>query len=96
MGMQRNQHSAELKTRVSVEAIKERKTLNEIASEYPVHPGQVSKWKKHLVDNIGGLFSTKKELVQKQDQAMVDSLYQQIGQQKVEIDWLKKKTGFIH
>lgn len=96
MGMQRNRHSAELKTRVSVEAIKERKTLNEIASEYQVHPGQVSKWKKHLVDNIPGLFSSKKELVQRADQAMVDSLYQQIGQQKVEIDWLKKKTGFIH
>ena len=90
-----NPHSPELKTRVAISAIKEQKIINEIASEYQFHPGMISRWKKQLLDNVVDLFSGKKDLLQKTDEGLMDQLYQQSGQLKVELDWLKKKTGFI-
>ena len=95
MSVQRTHHSPELKARVAISAIKEQKIINEIASEYQLHPGMISRWKKQLLDNVVDLFSGKKELLQKTDEGLRDQLYQQIGQLKVELDWLKKKTGFI-
>jgi putative transposase len=95
MSVQRNHHGPELKARVAIEAIKEQKTVNEIASENRLHPGMVSRWKKQLLENVIELFSSKKELREKGEEALRDQLYQEIGQLKVELDWLKKKTGFI-
>jgi len=89
----RRKHSGELKARVALEAIKGLKTTNEIASEYEVHPSQIGKWKKQVLDELPGLFSERRERVEKVDEELKARLYQEIGQLKVELDWLKKKTG---
>jgi transposase-like protein len=92
--MQRKKHSAEFKAKVALEAIKEQRTVNEIASEYGVHPTQISKWKKEAQEGLSGVFSGAIVRKSEQDEALKEKLYSQIGQLKVEVDWLKKKTGF--
>lgn len=92
--MQRKKYSAEFKAKVAMEAIREQRTVNEIASEYGIHPTQVSLWKKEAQEGLTGVFSG--EIVKKteQDEELKEKLYSQIGQLKMEVDWLKKKTGF--
>jgi putative transposase len=91
--MQRKSYSAEFKSKVALEAIKEQKTLNEIASEYGVYPSQICTWKKELLDGVGSIFADKRKAGSVTDESLVPQLYQQIGQLKVEVDWLKKKSG---
>jgi len=93
--MQRNNYSAELKTKVALAAIKGEKTINEIASLYGVHPNQVMNWKKQVVESLPELFSSKRGRTGQQEEELKASLYQQIGQLKVELDWLKKKVGLF-
>lgn len=88
----RRQHSAEFKAKVALEAIKGERTLNEIAADYEVHPVQVQQWKKLALEGMASLFSSKKDQAAADHEALVDQLYQQIGQLKVEADWLKKKS----
>ena len=78
-----------------LEAIKNQRTMAEIASEYGVHTNQISKWKKHVLDELPGLFSNKREKTQQDNAALQDELYRQIGQLKVELDWMKKKIGIL-
>ena len=91
--MQRKRYSAEFKAKVALEAIREQRTVNEIASEYGVHPTQIAHWKKEVQEGIAGVFSG--EIVKKteQEEELKEKLYSQIGQLKVELDWLKKKIG---
>jgi putative transposase len=84
----RRNHSAEFKARVALEAVKGIKSMAELASEYEVHPNQITKWKKQVLAELPGIFSDRR----KRDAE--GRLYQQIGQLQVELDWLKKKTGF--
>lgn len=91
--MQRKRHSAEFKAKVSLSAIKEQKTVNELAQEFEVHPVQVAQWKKHGLDGFPSLFALKSARSEAVAEALKASLYQQIGQLKVELDWLKKKSG---
>jgi putative transposase len=91
--MKRKHHSSEFKARVAVEAIRGEKTINEIASVYEVHPNVVGLWKKHALDRLPDIFSDQRSRKSKDDSALRDRLYQQIGQLQVELDWLKKKTG---
>lgn len=91
MKQQRRSHSAEFKTKVALEALKERKTISEIASEYQVHANQVSSWKNQLLDNLTIAFTDgRSNTKEKEDKEAL--LYQQIGQLQVELDWLKKKS----
>ena len=76
---QRKRYSAELKTRVALEAIKGHKTANEIAAEYAVHPTQIAQWKKQALDGLPELFSTRRSDQAKSEEALIGSLYQQIG-----------------
>ncbi len=86
-------HSAEFKARVALEAAKEIKTLNELSSQYEIHPGQISQWKKQLLESLAGVFSTRKKNI---DHAKkFDELYRQIGEVTVERDWLKKKLNLF-
>lgn len=87
--MARKRHTAEFKAKVALEAAKEIKTLNELASQYGVHAGQISQWKKQLLENIAETFSTRKNEVDHTHK--IDELYRQIGEVTVERDWLKKK-----
>ena len=87
----RKRHSADLKARVALEALKEQRTVNEIAALYEVHPVQVGQWKKQAREGLAELFSNGRVRVEKDEEALRDRLYQEIGQLKVELDWLKKK-----
>ena len=91
--MQRKRHSAEFKAKVSLSAIKEQKTVNELATEFEVHPVQVAQWKKHGLDGFPSLLAQKNARSEAVEEALKATLYQQIGQLKVELDWLKKKSG---
>ncbi len=92
MKTQRRQHSAEFKARVALEVLKGQRTLNEIAAHYELHPVQIQQWKKHLLDGLPVLFSCKRDRAHQQQEELTAQLYQQIGQLKVEVDWLKKKS----
>jgi transposase-like protein len=98
MGVQminkRKRYDAALKAKVALEAIKNERTIAEIASEYGVHPNQITKWKKQALEDLPKIFSGKRERTDRDAQELVAQLYQQIGQLKVELDWLKKKAGF--
>ena len=92
MKQQRRTHCPEFKTKVALEAVKERKTISEICSEYQVHPNQVTSWKSQLLENIGTVFTDGRKN-KKEDENKEARLYQQIGQLQVELDWLKKKSN---
>lgn len=93
MTKQRKNYSAEFKAKIALAAIKGDKTVNEIASNYGVHPNQVTTWKKQALSIIPDAFSSRQTRQAEADQELKARLYQQIGQLKVELDWLKKKVG---
>ncbi len=92
MSVQRKRYSADEKTRVAIKAIKGQKTLNELAAEYGVHPSQITQWKKQALAEISTGFSGGRARRERTDEALVASLYQEIGQLKMEMDWLKKPS----
>lgn len=96
MKRERKRYDAGLKARVAVEAIKGQRTINEIASAYSIHPHQVTQWKKQALEQLPEIFSNGRARSQQADEELRDQLYQQIGQLKVELDWLKKKSGLLH
>ncbi len=69
--------------------------MTEIAAVYGVHPNQISKWKKQALGELPKIFSGRYEKKEMQGKELIDQLYQQIGQLKVELDWLKKKAGLV-
>ena len=91
MSTQRKRYSAEFKARVALEAIKGHKTVNELASTYGVHPTQITHWKHQLQQEVPQIFSARRAQREHDQEALQAQLYQQIGQLKVELDWLKKK-----
>ena len=91
--MVRKHYNGEFKARVAIAAIKGEKTANEIAGEYGVHPTQIAQWKKQVVEEIPRIFSMKKVQDARNEEELRASLYQQIGQLKVELDWMEKKVG---
>jgi len=82
--------SAAVKTKAVLEVLRGEKTLNEIASAYGVHPNQLGQWKKQAIVGLPDIFSRRRDKAQSDRDALIGQLYQQIGQQKVELDWLKK------
>ncbi len=95
MSTQRKHYSAEFKARVALDAIKGHKTVNELASTYGVHPTQITHWKHQLQQEVLHIFSARRAKREQDQDALQARLYQQIGQLKVELDWLKKKAGVI-
>ena len=92
----RKRYSPEFKAKVAMEALQEQKTLAEIASEYEIHTTQIINWKKELLSKAVEVFArdTGKQLKNAEDREA--ELYRQIGQLKVELDWLKKKSAQLH
>ena len=93
MSTQRRQYSAECKARVALEALKGLKTVNELASTYGVHPTQIAHCKHQLHKEMPEIFSARRAKRAHDQAAFEAQLYQQIGQLKVELDWVKKKAG---
>ena len=86
----RKHYNGEFKAKVAIEAIRWEKTANELAGEYGVHPTQIAQWKKQVTEEIPRIFSMKKVQDARKEEELRASLYQQIGQLKVELDWMKK------
>ena len=93
MTMQRKNYSADFKAKVAIAAIKGDKTINEVASFFSVHPNQVMTWKKQALSSIPDAFSSRLSRQAHDEEDLKARLYQEIGQLKVELDWLKKKAG---
>lgn len=91
----RRAHPAAFKAKVALEALKETKTIAELASIYSVHPTQIKQWKQQVLAGLQDMFREKGKQKEKDTNQLTQILYQQIGKQKVEIDWLKKKIGLI-
>jgi len=90
----RKTYTASFKAKVGLEAIRGVKTANEIGREYGIHPVQVGQWKKEIQEQAGTLFETKRGRKKAADiEADTERLYSEIGRLKVELDWLKKKSG---
>jgi len=89
----RRRHEPEFKARVAIEALKGIKTVQQIAKEFDIHPVQVSEWKKMMLDGASGLFATaNKRSPEEQLEKEKEKLHAKIGQQAVEIDFLRKKS----
>ena len=87
----RRKFTTAFKTKVVLEALKERQTLSELAEKFELHPNQITSWKKEFLANAENAFSDgKAESIDHEKEK--DELYKQIGQLKVENDWLKKKV----
>jgi transposase-like protein len=93
MAKQRRNFTAEFKTKVVLETMKGQRTLHEIAQHYSIHPNLVVQWKKQALDYLPGAFSDRTARRQQEEEELKDELYRQIGQLKVELEWLKKRTG---
>jgi transposase-like protein len=95
MGAIKKNHDAIFKAKVALEAVKSEKTIAQLSSEYGVHSNQIGQWKKHLLQELSTLFSDKRKRVDQAEEAEKDELYRQIGQMKVELEWLKKKSRIL-
>ena len=89
----RNTYSGVFKSRVAIEFLRGDKTLAELSSKYQVHSNQITNWKSRLVNNAKDIFQDKRRRRRNDKEIHTDELYCQIGQLKVELDWLKKKSG---
>lgn len=92
---QRKRHSAAFKAKVALEGIRGERTVNELAGLYQVHPSQIAAWKKRALEGMSELFADGRSRARQDDEALKAHLYQQIGQMKVELDFLKKKSGLL-
>ena len=93
--MSRKKHSKELKARIALDAIKGQKTMSELASEYGVHSNQIGRWKKQLLESAPDIFTSGKDKEAEKKEVERDRLYKKVGQLQIEVDWLKKKTGYL-
>ena len=90
MTINRKKHSTQTKVKVVLEVLKGEKTTAEITAKYGIHATQINNWKKSVLEVIPEAFSNKRKQQDNDQQALVDELYKQIGQLKVENDFLKK------
>ena len=89
----RKSYTAPFKAKVGLEAIRGVKTANEIGQDHGVHPAQVGQWKKEILERSRTLFETKRGRKSADSQEDPERLYSEIGRLKMELDWLKKKSG---
>ena len=91
----RKRISPELKAKAVLETLKEERPLNQIASEYGVHPNMLSAWKSSAVKSMSTLFEreTRSQVDRETHEKQIDELYSQIGRLTTQVAWLKKKSG---
>lgn len=85
----RKRHSSAFEAKVAMEALKGQKTLAQLSSEYGVHANQIQQWKKKLVAALPTIFENRPGMRERAVDELEAELYRQIGQLKVELDWLK-------
>jgi len=88
-------HPAAFKAKVAFEALRGDKTIAQLSSEYGVHGNQIRQWKKKLIEELPAIFSDRRRRSEKEGEELTSELYRQIGQLKVELDWLKKKSELL-
>ena len=93
MKTSRRKHSPAFKAKVALEALRGDKTFAEMASQYEVHPNQITQWKKILAEDAAGLFQKGQSKKPQDEQALIKKLYQEIDQLKVENDFLEDSLG---
>ena len=91
----RKRHSPAFKAKIVAEALKEEKTITQIASENDIHPNQISAWKAAALNGLPTLFEreSKAQADQAAHQQQLEELYAQIGRLTTQVGWLKKKSG---
>ena len=90
MAKKRRRFTDKFKAKVALEAVKGLKTLSELATEYQVHPNQISEWKQQLITNAPALFASGKKKRVKTEEELIAPLYEEIGRLKMDLKWLKK------
>lgn len=96
MTQKRKQYTMQFKFKVALDAAKGVKTVNQIASEYGLHPNQVSTWKKQLLSEGPTLFKRGNGCQEREQSAKEAELFEQIGRLKMELEWLKKKAALFN
>ena len=82
----RKNHSPSFKSKVALEDAKKEKTMSQLSGEFGVHANQISQWKSHLLNELPGIFSNRRSKSEKDSEQLINELYRQIGQLKVELD----------
>jgi len=93
MARKRRSFSGGFKAKVALAACRGEKTTAQLAAEFGVHAGQVTAWKKQLLEGVAGLFEDGRSKRAIEDSADEEELYEQIGRLKMEVEWLKKKAA---
>jgi len=93
MKPRRKTYTGAYKAKIVVEAIKGQQTINQLASKYGVHPNMITEWKKQALSGLPQVLSDRRGRDEKAEDELKAQLYQQIGQLKMELEWLKKKAG---
>jgi len=91
MKKSRRKFTQKFKAKVALEAVKGEKTVAQIASEFKVHPNQVSDWKKRLLSGASELFERGSQSATKTEEELTAPLYEEIGRLKMDVKWLQKK-----
>jgi transposase-like protein len=92
--MKRRTHSAAFKAKVALAALRNDRTLAEIATEFELHPLQITKWKKQALESFPTLFEDGRNKKGKNDpEEEKKALYEEIGKLKMQLDWVKKKCS---
>jgi transposase len=96
MAGKRKKHTATFKAQVALAAVKGDKTVNELASQFAVHPTLIHAWKKQLLASAEDVFANGAQAATVDTEAEKAELFEQIGRLKMELEWLKKKVGPGH
>ena len=91
----RKQYTPKFKARVAIEAIRSERTLNQLATQFRVHPVQIAHWRRAALEHLEEVFIDGRKRKRCHAEADSNALYEEIGRLKVELDWLKKKAGLL-